>query len=755
MNLENKMKHGDADKAIITICHSHCGGACPLKVHVKGEIIKRIETDDGEEPQYRACARGRAYRQRVYAPDRLTFPLRRVGERGKGEFKRISWDEALDTVALEIKRVKERYGSSGVLFMGSAGDVTWLNNAALVEKLLIRSGGYSGSWGSPSGEAGLFALMTCYGMPGTGNSREDFLNSRLIILWGWNPAINCSFGNTRLYLAKAREAGCRIIAVDPRHTDSAAIFADQWIPIRPGTDAAMLIAMAYVMITENLYDQSFLENYTMGFEKFKNYVLGKEDGIPKTPSWAGDITGVPAATINNLARDFATTKPAALMDGFAAGRSARGEQFHRAAITLAAMTGNIGIKGGSAPGGGAAMGDMLMPLSLGPYAGMRMKGGDNPVDLTAPPREDAIVNKKLEGLGFYMGTASQSRVHRAQIADAILKDKRGGYPAEYKLLYLVNINYLNQIPNTNKIAHALRKLEFIVVQEQFMTPTAKFADVVLPTNTFMERDDITTGGIGPFYGYMNKVIDSVGESKSHFEIVTELASRLGITDYNDKTEEGWLKEIIHTNKDLADYDTFKKEGVHKVRLDPPFVCFEQQIKNPANNPFPTPSGKIEIYSQEIADLNNPVLPPIPKYIEAWENRNDPLAQKYPLQLITTHAKRRAHSQFDNIPLLQEQDPQVVSINPADAQLRSIKNGDMVRLFNERGEIIILAKVTERIMPGVVDIPQGAWYNPDDNGIDRGGCANVLTKDDTSPAGAFCFNTALVEVEKASDEVRAI
>jgi anaerobic dimethyl sulfoxide reductase subunit A len=374
-----------------------------------------------------------------------------------------------------------------------------------------------------------------------------------------------------------------------------------------------------------------------------------------------------------------------------------------------------------------------------------MKCGDNPVDVQAPPREDAIVARKLGRLGFYMG-ASQSRVHRSRIADAILKGRSGGYPTDYKLLYLVNMNYINQISNTSKIVRSLKKLEFIAVQEQYMTATAKFADILLPTNTFMERNDVTSGGIGPFYGYMNKIVDSVGESKSQFEIVTELATRLGIYDYSDKTEEEWLREIVGQCKDIPNYDTFKKEGIHKVKLSQPFVCFEKQIKDPVNHPFPTSSGKIEIYSQQIADLGNPMLPPIPKYIETWESRSDPLAQKYPLQLITTHARRRAHSQFDNIPLLRELDPQVVLISPGDAGVRGIKNGDMVRVFNDRGEMIIPAKVTERIMPGVVDLPQGSWYCPDENGIDRGGCANVLTKDETSPAGAFCFNTALVQIE---------
>jgi anaerobic dimethyl sulfoxide reductase subunit A len=179
----------------------------------------------------------------------------------------------------------------------------------------------------------------------------------------------------------------------------------------------------------------------------------------------------------------------------------------------------------------------------------------------------------------------------------------------------------------------------------------------------------------------------------------------------------------------------------------PFVAFKAQIEDPQNNPFPTPSGKIEIYSQRLADMNDPQIPPIPKYIETWESRRDPLAVKYPLQLVTTHIMRRAHSQYDNLPWLRELQIQAISINAADALARGINDGDTVRVFNDRGQMIIPARVTERIMPGVVDIPQGAWYDPDENGTDRGGCCNVLTKDEHSPGGAFCSNTSLVQVER--------
>ena len=733
-----KEVHND-ENVITTVCSSHCGGTCLIKLHVEGGVITRIETDDGEEPQYRACARGRAYRQRVYAPDRLKYPMKRIGERGSGQFERIPWEEALNTVASEIRRINDKYGPSEIALIVSGGDIVHLHNWFLIDRVLTRVGGYSGTWGMHSAEGAWFASIATYGTVALGNTRDDFLNSRLIIIWGWNPAVSVSFDNTRLYLARAREAGAKIISIDPRYTDSTAIFAHQWIPIRPGTDAAMLTAMAYVIMTENLHDQASLERGAIGFERYKDYVIGKEDGVPKTPGWAEGITGVSAETIASLARKYATNKPAALMDGIAPGRSAYGEQFHRAAIALAAMTGNIGVPGGSAPGL-SAFGAMLPQINLGPHVGLRMKGGVKPVDAAAPP--------SILGKFSSPGGPNRSRVNRFHLADAILKGRKSGYPTDYKLLYMVNINYVNQCANTNKIAEALKKLEFIVLQEQFLTPTANFADIVLPTNTYMERNDLTTGGIGPFYACQNKAIDSIGESKSHFEIAVELAARLGITDFSDKTEEEWLREIVEGCQDIPDYDTFKKNGIHKVKLTQPYVCFQNQINDPTNNPFPTPSGKIEIYSQQLADMNNPMLPPIPKYIETWESRNDPLAEKYPLQVVTTHTRRRAHTQFDNIPWLRELYAQAVSLNTADAQQRGIQDGDMVKVFNDRGKMIISARVTGRIMPGVVDIPQGAWYDPDENGIDRGGCANILTKDVISPGGAFASNTALVQVEKA-------
>jgi anaerobic dimethyl sulfoxide reductase subunit A len=281
-----------------------------------------------------------------------------------------------------------------------------------------------------------------------------------------------------------------------------------------------------------------------------------------------------------------------------------------------------------------------------------------------------------------------------------------------------------------------------------MTATAKFADILLPKTTLLERTDLcTTDAVPVVFGMQNKVMEPVFEARSALEIASELAVRLGISDYSDKTSEEWVQQIVE-NSEIPDHETFKKEAIYRSPVPQPHVAFKRQIEDPANNPFPTPSGKIEIYCQRITDIDDPMLPPIPKYIEPWESPNDPLTSKYPLQLVTTHCRRRAHSTYEHVPWLMELETQAIKINTVDAEARGIQDGDLVRVFNDRGEMLIPVKVTERIAPGVADIPQGAWYNPDEDGVDRGGCANVLTRDEPSPCGSMPTNTALVQVERA-------
>ncbi|MBE0598865.1 MAG: molybdopterin-dependent oxidoreductase, partial [Desulfuromonadales bacterium] len=619
-----------------------------------------------------------------------------------------------------------------IMFLPMAGDVASLHGSSYtIFRLLGMAGGYTTWWGATSFHGGMFASYFSYGTMYASNTRDDLLNSRLILMWGWNPAVTITGTNSAWYLAQARENGTRIVAIDPSYSDSAATFADQWIPIRPGTDTALAIAMAYVMIEENLADQAFLQRYTLGFDQFRDYVLGKEDGIPKTPRWAAEITGVPAATIETLAREYAGTRPAALLSGIAPGRTAFGEQFHRATIALAAMTGNVGIHGGDA---GARSWESIAggyPYGKGGI-GMGVPYTPNPIE--APPRY---------GLWLHEG---HPKVHFTKVADAILQGKAGGYPTDYKLVFLSNCDYVNSLPNVNKIARAMKTVDFIVTEEQFMTATARYADIILPTTTYMERNDIAVGVGTAFLGFQNKAIEPLGECRSHYEIAIDLAARLGIEGYAAGSEDERLQEVAAVAR-IPDYQAFKEKGLYRIPRTEPYVAFQAQIADPENHPFETPSGKIEIYSQQIADMGNPLIPPIPKYIEAWEGPNDPLARKYPLQIITNHAKCRTNGQFDNIPWLRELAPQAVAINAADAAARGIADGDLVRVFNDRGETWVPAAVTERLLPGVAILPMGAWYRPDENGIDRAGSANVLTRDEPTPAGSFAYNSVLAQIEK--------
>jgi anaerobic dimethyl sulfoxide reductase subunit A len=733
---EDRMAHDgkNEEKIIRSICSSHCGGTCEMKVHVKDNRIVRIEPDD-QENKPRMCARGHAYRQRVYAPDRLLYPLKRTGTRGAGQFTRISWDEALKTIAGEMKRIKSTFGNAAILHFCSMCDPHTLHHVGAFHRLLCQFGGYTAPWGFISHEGASFSSGVTYGLrrqfTQTEHRPEEYLNSRLIIMWGWNPVTTEQGTNVPLYLTRAKESGARIICVDPRYTDSAATFADQWIPIRPGTDAAALIAMAYVILTENLQDNNFIESYTVGLDKFKDYVLGLEDGVVKTPEWAESISAIPAATITDLARTYAGEKPAALVTSIGPGRTAYGEQYHRAAAALEVITGNwLPQNWHSTPSKG---------LKYNP----QLSSPPNQVEMGAPPRQNALP---------YRGASvnSSARVNVSLFADAILKGKNGGYPNDYKMVWLSNTNYLNQLGEVNKTVQAFQKLEFILVTEQFMTATAKFADIVLPVCTFLERNDILAPRGGGVYGLLNKAIEPLGESKSQLEICEALALKLGITDFGDKSDEEWVKHIVEKISeeiDLPDLDSLKNKGIHWVNLNKPEGADRPEIEKQKVPSFRTPSGKIEIFSEIVTRINDPLIPAVPTYMETWESLNDPLAGKYPLQLITPHFKRRAHSQFDNLPWLRELQTQAITINTVDAEPRGIRQGDLVRVFNDRGEVRIPAKVTERIMPGVVALPQGAWYNPNEKGIDYGGCANVLTKNVISPGGGFTPHTALVEIKK--------
>ena len=755
-----------SEKRIRVGCPAHnCGGRCLLIAHVRDGRIVRLETDDRPDtlaaPQLRACVRGRAYLRRQYHPDRLTQPLKRVGARGRGTFEPISWDEALDIAASQMERIKREYGPSALFVPYGTGSYNQLNGSHVARRLMNLYGGCLGIYNSYSWGATNLATPTVYGTLVTGNQRQDWLNAKYILMWGWNPAEMRDGTNSDYFIKLAREAGARVVCIDPRHSLSAASLADEWIPIRPGTDTAMMSAMAYVMLTENLYDAEFVRTHCVGFdesqmpvegaESYSDYILGKGDGVPKTPQWAESITGIPAETIARIAREYATIKPSVLYQGYGMQRRAYGEQVVRAGCVLAAITGNVGVPGGWASGLGLQAPDGGGLWTVFPT-------GENPVKASIP---------------VFLWTEACLRGKSMTAADGIRGAER--LDNDIKLIYAVATNCLiNQHADVNRTAEILRdesKVEFIAVQDNFLTPTAKFADVILPACTQFETWGVEDGWkYGDEVILQPKLVEPLGESKSDYRICAELARRLGIAEgfTQGRDEKGWVEYCLNEFRrlrfpELPTLEEFLESNIGAwTRLaTQPAIAFEDFRRDPEKYPLKTPSGKIEIFSKQLFDLGRPeAIPPVPKYIQEWENpfscrceeiASSPAAPRndmYPLQAIGHHTLHRVHSTHDNNDWLEEAFPQRVFINPIDAEARGIKDGDEVRVYNGRGALILPCRLTPRIMPGVIDIPQGAWYEPDENGVDRGGCVNVLTSHHWTPfAFASSQQTIMVEVTK--------
>ncbi|MBC7343198.1 MAG: molybdopterin-dependent oxidoreductase, partial [Clostridia bacterium] len=414
-------------------------------------------------------------------------------------------------------------------------------------------------------------------------------------------------------------------------------------------------------------------------------------------------------------------------------RSAYGEQPPRALPVLAVMTGNIGLAGGG-PG--------LIPTEPGIPIGF-LPTGQNPVKAAIPT--------------FKWTEAIERGVEFDFKHDGLKGVDKLSTNLKFIWNYAGNalVNQHADCGRTAKLLRDTKKCEFIVTIDNFLTPSARFSDIVLPETTHFEREDIVS--IYTFGGhaiYLNKVVEPMYECRNLYDICADIAGRLGFKEAftEGKTQEQWVEELCRQAEKLDPnfhFEEFKRTGIYKIDRKP-VVAYADFIKDPDKNPLKTPSGKIEIFVKDFYDFGNPKeVPAIPKYISAWEGPEDPLREKYPLQCIGFHYKRRAHSTFDNIAWLDEAGPQVVWINPKDAQARGIKNGDQVKVFNDRGTIIMPAKVTPRIMPGVVAIPQGAWYSPDANGVDHRGCINVITTWRPTPlAKGNPQHTNLVEIHKA-------
>ena len=738
-------------------CPAHnCGGRCLLLAHVEDGVIAQLEADDRPyelaSPQLRACARGRAYLRRQYPPDRRLYPLRRTGARGEGRFERIGWDEALDTVAAEIARVREAYGSGALFVPYGTGSYNQLNGSHVARRLMNLSGGCLGFYNDYSMAAIKAATPTVYGTNVTGNERQDWLNARYILMWGWNPAEMRDETNSDYFVKIARDRGARVVCVDPRMSLSASL-AHEWVPIRPGTDAAMMSAMAYVMITEELYDADFVRSHCVGFdaeqmppglegeESYRDYLLGARDGMAKTPRWAEAICAVPADTIARIAREYATLRPGVLYQGYGMQRRAFGEQVVRAGCVLAAITGNVGVSGGWASG-------TAKPAPHGGAKGTLFPRGTNPVRAQIPT---------------YLWTDAVVRGTELGPEDGLVGAEQ--LTSDIKLIYAVASNILgNQHGNLNRTAAILQDeslVEFIAVQDNFLTPSARFADIVLPACTQFE-----TWGFEDGWKSMQdvilqpKLVDPPGEALSDYAICAGVAERLGIGEAftEGRDEHAWVKWLLDEVRkerfpDLPTLDELleRNVGIWARPITEPTVAVADFRADPETHPLDPPAGRIEIFSRQLHDLGLPdEVPAVPKYIQEWESPLGPEAERFPLAVIGHHTLGRVHSTHDNNDWLQEAFPHRVAINRLDARERDIADGDLVRVWNERGAMTLPCRLTDRLMPGVIDVPQGAWWSPDRQGVDRRGNVNVLSSERATP---FAFgnaqHTSMAEVARAS------
>ncbi len=558
------------DKVVWGACSVNCGSRCALRLHVRDDEVYWVETDNTGEDVYgnhqvRACLRGRSIRRRINHPDRLNYPMKRVGKRGEGKFERITWEEALDTIAASLKSVVEKYGNEAVYINYSSGivggNITRSSPyASLVARLMNCYGGFLSHYGTYSTAQIACAMPYTYGS-NDGNSTSDIENTKLVVMFGNNPAeTRMSGGGITYYLEQARErSNARMIVIDPRYTDTAAGREDEWIPIRPGTDAALVAGIAWVLINENLVDQPFLDKYCVGYDEktlpegapvnghYKAYILGQgDDETAKTPEWASRITGISADRIIKLAREIGSAKPAYICQGWGPQRQANGEQTSRAIAMLPILTGNVGINGGNS---GARESTYTITIE-------RMPLPENPVktQISCFSWTDAIVRGP----------------EMTALRDGVRGKDKLDVPIKFIWNYAGNtiINQHSDINKTHDILQDESKCETIVVIDNFMTSSAKYADIVLPDLMTVEQEDIIPNDYAGNMGYLiflQPVTAPKFERKPIYWIMSEVAKRLGPDVYQKftegRTQEQWLRylyaKMVAKDPLLPSYDALK------------------------------------------------------------------------------------------------------------------------------------------------------------------------------------------------------
>lgn len=725
----------------------------------------------------------------LYSETRVKYPMVRKGYlegnkdttlRGRDEWVRVSWEQAFDLVAKEMKRVRDSYGATGIY----AGSYGWYSSGSLhsartlLHRYLNVTGGFVGSKGDYSTGAAQVIMPHVLGtieVYEQQTSWETILeSSEIVVLWSANPLTTLRIAWTSTdqeglaYFKKLKESGKRIICIDPVRSESCEFLGAEWIPINTATDVPLMLGIAHTLVSEDKHDKAFLKKYTSGYDKFEEYLLGKTDGQPKDATWASKLTGVPVEVIKQLANDF-VTKRTMLMGGWGMQRQRHGEQSHWMMVTLASMLGQIGLPGGGfgfsyhyANGG--------VPTATGGILG----------SITANPAVQA-------GEKTWLDETSKMAFPVARVADALLNPGKTiqyngteiTYP-DIKLVYWAGGNPFVHHQDTNTLVQAFHKPDTFIVNEVNWTPTARMADIVLPVTTSYERNDLTMSGD---YSMMNiypmkQVVPPQFEAKSDYDIFTELAKRAGVEEQftENKSEMDWLKGFYQTAFDAArknrvlmpKFEKFWEENKpitfkanEKAKK---WVRYEEFRNDPLLNPLGTPSGKIEIYSDVVAKMNYDDCKGYPSWMEPAEFAGNTTAEA-PLALVTPHPYYRLHSQLAHTSLRQKyavNDREPVLIHKDDAATRGIVDGDIVRIFNSRGQVLAGAVVTDGIIKGTVALHEGAWYDPADLGqsdkpLCKNGCPNVLTRDEGTSklAQGNSPNTCIVQVEKFTGEAPAV
>lgn len=782
-----------------TCCQNGCFDMCLLKCHKKDGVLTAIETDNIIHPncgredayydeeefysamfQHRACVRGRGWRKDVYSPTRIKYPMRAVGPKGSRKFKRITWDEALDEIAQRYVETREKYGPMSVYSEGMmSGSMDYIGQ--------FMPGGALSCWGADSFEPHDFAdtyqfgqsLLLSNGFSGAGGTEaQTFLDAKAIVLWGVDIFLN--YPEHVFYLNMAREKGIPVIYIDPRYTWTAHL-ADQWIPIRPSTDAAMIEAMAYTIFEEGLENTEFIEKYVEegGIDRWKEVLYGLWDGTMRTPEWAEKICGVPAQTIRELAR-LVADGPVYMRMVWAATRNVGGEDPARVDNYLRIITGNLGRPGCLGTG---------MAYGIEPHWPF-------PEQYLYGERFDKIEEHNvLEREAWFRAVLERERYEAGEISLADYKRIVGCPQFETE----PNIKMIIMLTNPCNIAcnyydagarlEALKKTPFVVYAAYDWTQTSTwYADLVLPlqhqfleggggVSLLFQHYNVSNAGLSPstsnYFIGMGRIIDFPGECRTKLWIMKEIAERVKIpgdpdgcvvADYYCPEIKGMSFEELDAHMEVKAEEKFNewRELPEIAELEPPtweefkkvpyfirpekdhdyFIGLKRQLAG--EEEFHTPSGKIEIVSHFVEDHNYHDLPYATKtygkgevkavgsYSDVEISPLSPIVNDYPLYLITPHAFYRQHFCQDGNPWFRDEYRMSVWISAADAAKRGIKDGDMVMAHNQFGQCMLPAYVTSRLTPGISCMIFGRQYDPSSwktdimpDGIDRAGSSNFL------------------------------